>query len=162
MINVYLIARISQDAHAWNKKITNILKRPVKVFLPQEHNPYNIQHTNLSKRVYDIDLAAMKKAHIALALPEFGSDCSYEVGWFSNSSKPVVFFVDTQLQWLRNWMVKGGLDYVITTDPMTYQALIKDPILKFKKVKLIKHLRELNNIIKDIHRNLYVEENSKS
>lgn len=149
-IEIYLIARISEDAHMWNNKVCDVLSDPIKVFMPQKHNPYNILHTMLSKEVYDMDIETMKKSDLALALPEFGNDCSYEVGWFSNANKPIIFYVDTQTQWLRNWMVKGGLDYVVTTNQGTFEILQQDSILKTKKVVLIKDIEELNQVISKV------------
>ncbi len=151
-VKVYLISRISEDAHLWNEKICSVLKNPIEVFMPHQHNPYNLEHTKMPKSVFDTDLEAMKKCDIALALPEFGNDCSYEVGWFSNSSKPTVFYIDTQMQWLRDWMVKGGLDYVVTENPQTFQILKGDPILKHKKLLLISKLEDLHSTMLNIYK----------
>ena len=82
-INVHLIARISHDAHAWNKKICNVFKKPIEVFLPQKHNPWNIAYNTIPKKVYDTDIKAMEMSPIGLLLPEFGKDCAFEVGWFA-------------------------------------------------------------------------------
>ena len=156
-IKVYLIARISEDAHLWNNKVCDSLKPPINVFLPQESNPWNKRHETFSKKVYDTDADAMKKSHMGLLLPEFGSDSAFEVGWYTNSRKPVVVFVDTQKEWLRNWMVKGGVDFVVTPNSKTYRVLKKDPILRHKKVILIKRMSDLNKVIKKIHADTYVD-----
>ena len=88
-------------------------------------------------------------------MPEFGRDCAWETGYYSNSEKPLVFFVDTQTEWLRDWMIKGGLDYVITNNEKTYQILLKDPILKHKGLFLIKELVELNEIFLNLYKKHY-------
>lgn len=157
-IKVYLISRISKDAHDWNELVCSHLKSPFEVFIPHQHNPWNIQHTKIQHHVYNTDLQAMKESHIGLALPEFGSDCSYEVGWYSNSHRPVVVFVDDQTDWLRNWMVKGGVDYVVTTNLATYDLLNADPILQWKEVILIETMHELGGVLREINENIYAAE----
>jgi len=156
-IRIYLIARISEDAHAWNKRICDRLKPPITVFLPQEHNPWNKRHDEFGINVYETDLQAMKKSHIGLLLPEFGKDSAFEVGWYTNTRKPVIVFVDTQKEWLSDWMVKGGVNIIVTKNPSTYSALKGDPILKHKKIKLIKRLDELNRIIKSVYNDVYAK-----
>lgn len=156
-IHIYLIARISKDAHSWNNEVVSNLNPSVfDVFKPHEHNPWNQKHEIFSKEVFNVDLEAIKKSHIGLCLPEFGKDCSWECGWYSNSKKPLVAFVDDQIVWLRDWMIKGGLDYIITTNKNTYNILIKDPILKHKRIILISNINELNVELKNIYQNHYL------
>jgi len=81
-IGIYLIARLSEDAHLRNKKICSYLKHPIEVFMPQQHNPWNKRHELFSKHSYDVDIEAIKNSHLGLLLPEFGKDCSFEVGWY--------------------------------------------------------------------------------
>ena len=83
-------------------------------------------------------------------LPEYGRDCAWEAGFYANSNKPLVVFVDDQLEWLRDWMVKGGIDYVITNNPVTEGILKKDPILKYKEIELIERIEYIGSRLKDI------------
>ncbi|MDD5295060.1 MAG: hypothetical protein PHP21_04095, partial [Patescibacteria group bacterium] len=69
----------------------------------------------------------------------------------------VAVFIDTQMEWLRDWMVKGGIDYVITNNSSAYNTLKKDPILKHKKIILLKHLKNLNKELKNIYQKHYDE-----
>lgn len=155
-IRIYLIARISKDAHNWSNEVISHLGPLVfEVFKPHEHNPWNLKHETFPKEVFDVDLAAMKKSHIGLCLPEFGKDCSWECGWYGNSKKPLVVFVDDQITWLRDWMIKGGLDYVVTTNRVTYRVLTKDPILRYKQIILIDRTEKLNMALEKIYRNNY-------
>lgn len=155
-INIYLIARISKDAHAWNNKVVSNLDPSIfSVFKPQEHNPWNQKHELFSKEVFNVDLGAIKKSRIGLCLPEFGNDCSWECGWYSNSEKPLVAFIDDQIEWLRDWMIKGGLDYIITINKNTYDILINDPILKHKQIILISNINELVVELENIYQNHY-------
>ncbi|MFA6106173.1 MAG: hypothetical protein WC745_00695 [Patescibacteria group bacterium] len=155
-INIYLIARISKDAHEWNNRICGMLDcSKFGVFKPHEHNPWNGAHEKFSKDVFDIDLEALKWSHIGLCLPEFGKDCAWETGWYSNSKKPLVIFISDQLSWLRDWMIKGGLDYVITDKNETYNILLNDPILKHKKIIQIRFKNKLGNELEKIYRRHY-------
>lgn len=131
-IRVYLIARIAPDAHARNKKIADVLGSGFEVFLPHEHNPFNQAHETFQQEVFDTDRIAMLHADLGLALVPFGRDCSWEVGWFSNSSKPVVAYVDFDRGWLRDWMIKGGVTHVATSSPRMFDLLQQDPILAAK------------------------------
>lgn len=93
----------------------------------------------------------MKEAHIALALPEFGNDCSFEVGWFTNSKIPLLIFTNDQTKWLNDWMTKGGVDVVVTNNKVTYDLLRLDPILKYKRLFSIERLGMLQDIILEIY-----------
>lgn len=155
-IKIYLIARISEDAHSWNNLISGKLSSELfEVFKPHEHNPWNHKHETFSREVFDVDLGAIKKSHIGLCLPEFGKDCSWECGWFSNSKKPLVAFVENQTNWLRDWMIKGGIDYVITNKKSTYEKLIGDPILKCRQIILIDDMDALGVELKNIYEKHY-------
>lgn len=147
-IKIYLIARISKDAHRWNNWVCKHLTSSVfEVFKPQEHNPWNKHRQSFSKRVFEVDLQAIKRSHMGLLLPEFGKDCAWECGWYGNSKKPLVVFVDAQTAWLRDWMIKGGVDCVVTNNVSTHKFLKKDPILKHKKLILIENIRGLNGVL---------------
>ncbi len=152
-IKIYLSARIDPEAHAWNNYVCGFLDEPLSVFLPQEHNPYNLNHRKFEKEVYDIDLKAMIDSDFGLLLPPYGRDCAWEVGWYANSNKILVVYVHDQKEWLRDWMIKGGLDYVFTTDQNTYSLLKNDPILKHKIVVLIENISKLKYYFVEICNN---------
>lgn len=151
-IRIYLIARISKDAHDWNNKIADSLdQEKIEIFKPHEHNPWNHRHETFAKDVFDTDMDAIKKSHIGLCLPEFGNDCSWECGWYSNSKKPLVVFVDHQTAWLRDWMIKGGINFVVTNNNDTFEKLKNDPILKYKTIILINNMQELTQTLEKIY-----------
>ncbi len=151
-IKIYTIARISKDAHEWtNKILAQIDPSKAIVFKPHEHNPWNLKHEKIEKRVYETDLYEIKRSHMGICLPEFGNDCSWECGWYSNSNKPLIALVDSQIKWLRDWMVKRGLDYVVTINSKTYKKLKNDPILKYKKIYLITERTTLTKVIMKIY-----------
>jgi len=127
------------------------LKPPVEAFIPYKHNPWNLAHRKIELNIYKKDLEAMKESHIALALPEFGNDCSFEVGWFTNSRSPLLIFIDDQRKWLKDWMTKGGVDVVVTNNKATYELLRLDPILKYKRLFYVEALERLQDIILEIY-----------
>ena len=150
-IRVYIIARISEEAHFWNMKIASALDPRFEVFLPQEHNPSNQRHETFSKGVFDTDMHAIRRSHIGLMLPEYGNDCAFEAGWYANSEKPLVVYLDTQLEWLRDWMVKGGVDFVVTTSKHSFECLKADPILGHRQIIHIEGLERLSDALAKIH-----------
>src|SRR3989344_9616766 len=107
-IKVYLIARISEDAHSRNNEVSDSLDSRIELFKPQEHNPYNLDHRKFGPDVFETDVKAMSESDIGLLLTPYGRDCSWEVGWYSKSDKPVVACVENRTEWLKDWMVKGG------------------------------------------------------
>jgi nucleoside 2-deoxyribosyltransferase len=143
-IKVYLSARISRDAHLWNDTVCKHLKRPFEVFIPQIHNPWNISHEKFPKAVFEMDLNAMESSHIGLLLPEYGRDCAWEAGWYAKSDKPLVVFTSDQTRWLRDWMVKGGVDFVVTDNLNTLDILKQDPILDRRKVSYIRRIEDIH------------------
>jgi len=148
-IRVYLSARVSPDAQDWNEYVCSFLKPPIKVFLPHKYVP-DCKHEDMPLKVYLQDMSEIKKSHACLLLPEFGNDCSCEIGWYAQSKKPVVCFVDDQTKWLNNIQkVKLGIDVVVTTNKTTYGLLQKDDILKDAKLLLIRDISELNDVIKE-------------
>ena len=155
-VKIYLIARISQDAHEWSNYISDALDSDAfEVFKPHEHNPWNQKHESFPKEVYETDLNAIKNSHLGLCLPEFGNDCSWECGWYSNSKKPLIAFVGNQTKWLKDWMIKGGINYVVTNRPETFEIIKNDPILSNKTIILINNMNELSSVLKNIYKKQY-------
>ncbi len=145
-INVYLIARISPSSHKYNNLICDDLDGRIEIFKPQEHNPSNSDHRHLQYSVYETDVNAMRKSDIGLLLVPYGRDCAWEVGWYANSGKPVVAYAESETEWLRDWMIKGGLGCVITSDKSLYDLLRQDPILK-NKCMLIESRKQLSDVL---------------
>lgn len=150
-IKIYLSARISKDAHKWNNTVCDSLDSRIEVFKPHENNPYNLDHRQFEKAVYEKDLEAMKESNIGLLLAPYGRDCAWEIGWYSNSGKPVVAYVENETDWLRDWMIKGGLTKVITSNKDTYEILRKDPIVG-DKIIFIESRNKLSDTLVEIYK----------
>jgi nucleoside 2-deoxyribosyltransferase len=137
---IYLISKISKHAHRHNECIAAIASDYFKqgVFIPHEHNPFDIDHDKLEFQVFNEDLNQMKRAEIAVACLPIGNDCSGEIGWFAGANKYVcTFIIDTghipindqitQLQ--KDWMTKGFLSEVFVQDKKIYDLLKEDKII---------------------------------
>lgn len=145
-LKVYLSARISEDAHSWNNTVCDSLDDRFEVFKPQDHNPYNMDHRQFPKSVYEIDLKAMQESDIGLLLSPYGRDCAWEVGWYARSDKPLVLYVEDDTSWDRDWMIKGGIDMVAICSPDLYDQFKDDAILE-GKVRLLDSRSQLSDVM---------------
>lgn len=148
-IKVYLSARIAEDAHPWNNCVCDALDERFEVFKPQEHNPYNLDHRKFPKSVYETDLKAMQESDIGLLLSPYGRDCAWEVGWYSRSEKPIVLYVEKNTDWMRDWMIKGGIDLVAVVGQDMYD-LIEDDAILAGKVQLLESRSQLSDVMADL------------
>lgn len=133
---MYLSARISEDAHAWNNEICDIINDRFNVFIPHEHNPYNLDHHKFEQSVYQMDLDAMIESEIGLLLTPYGRDCAWEIGWYSKSNKPIVMYAEKDISWTRDWMIKGGIDHVFVVETEMFELLKNDGIVADKVTKI--------------------------
>lgn len=99
--------------------------------------------------VYNQCLSMMESSHIGLLLLDsYGRDCAWEAGWYTaNKTKKLITFVESSSHFMRDWMIKGGIDIFITTNSRIYDYAKQDPILKHKRVILIKSVDELGEIV---------------
>ncbi len=160
-IRVYLSARISKDAHEWNNTVASALDDRFLVFKPQEVDISNVNKNELDKYIYLADLQAMIDSDIGILLPPYGRDCSWETGWYKGAAKPIFVYIENETNWLNDWMVKGGISAVITSNINTYEILMNDPIVKDKSV-YIPSINDLSSaIIKELNRFFLNKEISK-
>jgi len=154
-IKIYLSARVSKDAQNWNDLVSNSLKRPISVFMPQKHTPRGDKHETFPVEIYQLCVNAIKESDMCLALPPYGRDCAWEIGWYANSDKPLIIFVEKEIEWLRDWMIKGGADYIVTNNLQTYEILKEDIILKNKSVIFIEDIEQLGPVLIKIYNKHY-------
>jgi nucleoside 2-deoxyribosyltransferase len=150
-IKIYLSARISADAHKWNNSVCDSLDDRIEIFKPQELIPYNLDHREFPKQVFETDLKAMQESDVGLLLPPYGRDCAWEVGWYANSEKPLVVYTENDTEWLRDWMVKGGINQVITPTDYLIVVLKKDPIVA-EKSRIIESRSKLSDVLVEIYK----------
>lgn len=150
---MYLIAKIRGAAQPWNEEICSFLKPPIRVFLPHKHNPYNLAPAKIPKRIHDLDVEQILASDAGLLLPPYGEDCAYEVGVYKglrlagDRHRPVIAFTRGETRWLRDWMVKGNVQCVVTDDPGTAEALRRDDLACHCSVALVQSPEALNGII---------------
>ena len=97
------------------------------------------------------NLKAMQESDIGLLLPLYGRDCAWEVGWYANSEKLLVVYTENNTERLRDWMVKGGIDQVITPTDWLFDVLKNDPILA-EKSRLIESRSKLSDVLVEIYK----------
>jgi nucleoside 2-deoxyribosyltransferase len=145
---IYLISKISKEAHKHNEHIASIAGSyfDSKVFIPHMHNPYDTAHNELEFKVFNEDLNIMKRADIAVISMPIGRDCAAEIGWFCGANKYVCVFLvyseyvslNDQVALLKSdWMIKGFISEVFVDNVELYKELIEDPIIG-SKVTLLK------------------------
>lgn len=160
-IRLYLIAKIWSHAHSWNEQVVSKLRKPLSVFVPHQHNPYNTTAQSFKHAVHDVDLEAICNSQGAILLPPYGNDCSYEVGAYKmmniaygkgNIVFPVIAVVRHETEFLKDWMVKAGITHVVTDDTETHQKILSDPMLGSmnRQVFKIDSLDDLHDVVMKI------------
>jgi hypothetical protein len=149
-VKVYLSARIAKDAHPWNNCVCNALDGRFEVFKPQDHNPCDVDHRHLPKSVYEMDLRAMQESDLGLLLSPYGRDCAWEVGWYSHSEKPIVLYIEEDTTWLRDWMIKGGVDLVAVCGDSLYER-IKDDSIVANKICRLESRSQLSDLLSEVY-----------
>lgn len=155
MISVYLSSPVSDYQKPWNIKIAKILeKHGGQVYLPQKITP-NLDHKNFPLQVFSSCLEMIQLSNLCLLLFPYGRDCAWEVGYFKGINRPTVVLVEElnidQRNRLCDWMVKGGINEIITTSKQTLKIFNKDVILQTKKIHFIKKLGVLPNVLEKIY-----------
>lgn len=148
MLKIYLSASISNAEN--NAHIVNAFpKAQFEVYLPQLITPDSLSHVQFPLHVYQQCVDMMERSDLGLViLDAFGRDCAWECGWYSaRSDKRLVGFVEASSLFMRDWMVKGGLDALITTNPRMYESFKQNPILSQKPLRFISQLSDLPDCI---------------
>lgn len=141
MLKIYLSASISNAPN--NAFLAqHFPAEAFKVYLPQEIVPDQLNHISFPLHVYQQCVDMMQASDMGLVLFDaFGRDCAWECGWYAaRSDKPLFGFVESGSIFLRDWMVKGGLDGLITTNPRLHALCAENPILQHKPLTLIPSL----------------------
>jgi len=149
-LRIYLSASIS---NAPNNAFlaSHFAPSEFEFYLPQEIVPDNLNHISFPLHVYQQCVDMMTQSDLGLVLFDaFGRDCAWECGWYAaRPDKALIGFVESGSLFMRDWMVKGGLDALITTNPRFYQAWLENPLLKTKPLHLIADLNALPTTLKN-------------
>lgn len=144
VLEIYLSASISNAPN--NAFLASHFDNELfKVYLPQDIVPDQLNHISFPQHVYQQCVDMMLASDLGLVLFDaFGRDCAWECGWYAGrSDKPLFGFVESGSLFLRDWMVKGGLDGLLTTNPRLHAVCVNNPILQHKPVILVPHLQAL-------------------
>lgn len=145
---IYLSASISNALN--NEYICSKFHKEYFIIdLPQHITPKDLNHENFPVDVYNQCLKMMDSSDIGLLLLDsYGRDCAWEAGWYTaNKTKKLITFVESSSHFMRDWMIKGGIDIFITTNPRIYEYAQKDPILKHKKNILINSIDDIGQVV---------------
>ncbi len=152
MIRIYLSASIS-NAHNNAHLAEQFAKEDFEIYLPQDIVPDQLSHVQFPLHVYQQCVDMMTASDIGLVLFDaFGRDCAWECGWYSaRPDKLLIAYVESGSVFMRDWMVKGGIDALITPNPRLYAVCQENPILQTKKIELIEDLAALPDAIRKIY-----------
>ncbi len=134
-LEIYISASIS-NAHN-NAYIASLFpESEFFIHLPQKIVPDHLSHVEFPLHVYQQCIEMMTASHLGLVFFDaFGRDCAWECGWYSaREDKQLVGFAESGSVFLRDWMVKGGLDALITPNPRLYKVCQENPILSQKEL----------------------------
>lgn len=129
---LYLSAKVRAENHHRNNMVASYLRGLFDIFLPHEHQACEDNHEDLPLSVYLMDLTAMEQTELAVLVPPYGKDCSWEIGWFQAKDIPVFVYVQSDLSFLSDAMVLGGVEAVFTDNMEVYNRLMQQPVLKSK------------------------------
>lgn len=137
-IRIYVISNIHPSRHTHIDSVCSKLDSRYLVFKPHIDDEYNLDNSQIEFSAFHRDQQAIDRADISLVLmPLFGRDCAAEIGYSQGIGNAVIAYVDQmgtdqEKDWLDDWMVKGFLDYIITTDEKAYQLLSSNPLIQQK------------------------------
>ena len=153
-LKIYLSASISNELS--NAHLADLFPSGAfKIYLPQKIVPTQLNDTQFPLTVYEKCIEMMKDSDICLLLLDaYGRDCAWEAGWYTaHPEKLLVAFVQASSIFLRDWMTKGGIDVLITTNPRLFTTCQKNPILSTKQLFFIEKEDMLPEIIQKIYQN---------
>lgn len=143
-LRIYLSASIS-NAHNNAYLAAQFPSESFTIYLPQAIVPDQLNHAQFPLQVYQQCVDMMTASDIGLVLFDaFGRDCAWECGWYAaRPDKKLIAYVEAGSVFMRDWMVKGGLDALITPNERLYEVCRSNPILRQKKLRLIPDIAAL-------------------
>ena len=137
-INVYLIAKIAEEYYERNEALCSRLDERFNVFIPHQHNPYNVPGNQMQAEVAQEDFRAIDNSQLALIPPPFGEDCWVEIGYCKGKEILSVLYVSEDPHfygnenWLETWMGKEAIAAVAIENQSLMEIIQQDPILRHK------------------------------
>jgi len=137
---------------AMNSKVAaRFEKAGCEVFLPQTIVPGKQSHEQFSRRVYETCLREMERSDIGLLMLDcYGRDSSWEAGWYEAKGKPFLGWIESSFRFLQDFMIKGGLDGILTPNTYVQEVLQSDPILDAGSVFVVNSTKALRKVLRQI------------
>ncbi|HEY9839388.1 MAG TPA: hypothetical protein V6D23_02950 [Candidatus Obscuribacterales bacterium] len=151
-LKIYLSASIS-NAHNNSHLAEQFDPARFTIYLPQQIVSDQLNHSQFPLQVYQQCIDMMNASDLGLVLFDaFGRDCAWECGWYSaRADKALIAYVEAGSIFMRDWMVKGGLDALITPNERLYEVCRQNPILQHKRLELIEDIAGLPAAIEKVY-----------
>ncbi len=159
-IKIYWCSRLTSEIQAFNNQLRVAFDSRFALFLPQEIDLSSYTKEKKDLVGYIEDLRALKEAHILFLVTPFGRDCCWEVGWACGRGLFVIAYVENNLNFLEDSMVKESLHCIITSSKKAYATITQDPTKK-SKCYLIASREELSPLVWKLYSS-FVSQKSKT
>ena len=154
LIRLYLMAEMTRETQDWGDYVCGAFdSNRFDIFKPWEFIPSDEpNYENFSRAVFETEEEAIIGADAGLLLAPFDHNAAWACGWFRASGKPVIAFVQKRMEWLSDWLVKGGLNVVVTDNKDTCLDLMEDPVLHHEstEIMLVTSVKELPEIVEAV------------
>ncbi len=152
-IKVYLIARIAESEHSGNEELCGMLDQRFEVFIPHQHNPYNLAQRKISRDVAEFDYNKIDDSDVGLVREPFGMDCSAEIGYFRGKVKPMILYAENEGHWQDTWMVKHAISAFMFPNQNIADRIRQDGTLKNVPMRVVQTPQELSDFVYEIAKN---------
>lgn len=144
----------------FNSQIAQLLRAEgLEVAVPHELCPPSIAHNEYRSDVFRACTDAMERSYAAVVnLDSCGNDSSWECGWFHGRKRPVIGVVQGTVRFTKDFMVKGSLTGIVTTNPLVMDYLKADPMLSSIPVRVIDRLDLLASAVTSLLEPLLVQQ----
>jgi hypothetical protein len=149
-LKVYWCSRLTNEVRAYNNQLRASFDERFSLFLPQDVDLSLYSKEKKHLLGYVEDLKALNKADLLLLIVPYGRDCSWEVGWASGRGLLTIAYIEDDLSFLEDSMIKESLHFIITPSKKVHRAVCLDPALT-RKCLLISSRNELSDLICDLH-----------
>lgn len=151
-IRVYVIARTKKAHHKRNEAVCSMLDDRFQVYKPYQELPQaaDESHSQLGEDIANACMNQIKSANIAIAIPPYGNDCSWELGYCADKI-PVVLVIEKDDHWREDWMSKAGsIAAIAVMNPQLEETVLNDKILSKKPYRIILNGAQLSDFLHDI------------
>lgn len=122
-----------------------------EVGVPHELCPTTVAHDQYSLDVFEACTQAMERsAAVLVNLDSAATDSSWECGWFHARKLPVIGVAQGTTRWVKDFMLKGCLTAVVTTNKIIADFIEGDPMVSHIPVAFISSLDDLAPTVRQL------------